>query len=143
LRFAFEEAAISNPVRAVTNGLEAVHYLGGTGAYADRTEFPMPVLVLLDLQLPGLSGLEVLEWIRRQGALDSLPVLLLTTSTDPADINTAFRLGANAYIVKPSSFHDRTELAAAIKARFLEGDTSASLGPAWKIPSVSDLNWAA
>jgi CheY-like chemotaxis protein len=132
LREAFDEARIFNPVHVVTSGLEAIDYLGGSADYADRNKFPLPDLVLLDLKLPGLPGLEVLRWVRHQPHLGSLVVSMFTSSDNPVDINTAFQLGANAYIVKPSSNFDRVKVAGEIKARFLEGDSSTILGPAWR-----------
>jgi CheY-like chemotaxis protein len=101
LRHAFKGAEISNPVNVVVDGQEAVDYLAGVGRFADRKAFPLPCLVLLDLKLPMKMGLDVLEWIRSQAELRSLIVIALTSSPYSGDIEEAYRLGANAFLVKP------------------------------------------
>src|SRR3954468_22400678 len=112
---AFKEAGAANRVVTVADGSAAVDYLAGTGPYAERAAHPLPCLVLLDQKLPGRSGLEVLEWLRAQPALCTLPALLLTSSTFDSDVRTAYLLGANGYLVKPASFEDMLRLAKAIK----------------------------
>jgi CheY-like chemotaxis protein len=104
LQRAFRKAGFEHPVQAVGDGEEAVAYLTGAGSYADRAQFPLPLLVLLDLKLPRKSGLEVLAWLREQPALRRLPVVVLTSSREPADVNRAYDLGANSYLVKPLGF---------------------------------------
>ncbi len=99
---AFRRANMSAPF-AVSDGEEAVSYLAGEGAYADRQRHPLPALMLLDLKLPRLSGLEVLRWLREQPGLSRLPVVVLTSSRENADINLAYDLCANSYLVKPVS----------------------------------------
>ncbi|TML02303.1 MAG: response regulator, partial [Actinobacteria bacterium] len=71
---------------------------------ADRTHFPLPVLILLDLHVPGRSGLELLTWLRQQPNLDRIPVVMLSGSSESEDIDRAFELGANSYLVKPVAF---------------------------------------
>lgn len=95
------KAGIANPIHVVNSGSEAIDYLDGTGKYADRTKYPLPALVFLDLHLPGKSGLEVLTWLRKQGDLASIVVILLTASKEEASIATAYEIGANSYLVKP------------------------------------------
>ncbi len=75
-------------------------YLRGDGSYADREAHPLPVVILLDLKLPKKSGLEVLEWIREQPDLSEIPVLILSSSQERGDIDLAYALGANSYLVK-------------------------------------------
>ncbi|HWO69130.1 MAG TPA: response regulator [Actinomycetota bacterium] len=107
---AFRKANIANPLRVVTDGEEAVAYLAGRGEYADRARHPLPVLVLLDLKLPKRSGHEVLAWLRSQEGLRRLPVAVLTSSREAADVNRAYDLGANAYLQKPVGFEALHEL---------------------------------
>jgi DNA-binding response OmpR family regulator len=85
----------------VLDGEEAVVYLAGEGRYADRLRYPLPGLVLLDLKLPRRSGLEVLQWLREQQVLRRLPVVVLSSSREATDIDRAYDLGANSYLVKP------------------------------------------
>jgi CheY-like chemotaxis protein len=133
LRHAFAQAGVKNPVRVAGSGQEAIDYLAGMGDFANRKRFPMPRFVLLDLKLPGLSGQEVLEWIRRQRGLDGLRVAMLSSSPYPGDIKAAFRAGADAYLVKPCTTEERVKLAEEIKESFLKGDPTVSLGPAWRV----------
>ena len=97
---AFKKAAPNVLLKAVTDGEQAIAYLSGQGAYGNRELHPMPLLVLLDIKLPRKSGLEVLEWIRKQEDLKSLPVLMLTSSSESNDLDRAYALGANSYLVK-------------------------------------------
>ena len=97
---ALARASLVNPLKIVRDGDEAIAYLAGTGEYDDRTRFPIPSLVLLDLKLPRKSGLEVLEWIRGHEALKFLPVVVLTSSSESRDIERAYALGVNSYLVK-------------------------------------------
>ena len=94
----------------VRDGDQAVAYLEGKGDYADRKQHPLPVVVLLDLKLPRRSGLEVLEWMRAQPDLRRIPVVVLTSSRESVDVNKAYDLGANSYLVKPVTFNDLVEL---------------------------------
>ncbi|HZO90898.1 MAG TPA: response regulator [Chthonomonadaceae bacterium] len=98
---AFRKANLVNPVQVVTDGDAAVAYLAGEGVYADREHYPLPVVILLDLKLPRRSGLEVLEWMRGQPHLHNLPVVVLTSSRENADIQRAYDLCANSFLVKP------------------------------------------
>jgi CheY-like chemotaxis protein len=91
-------------VATAGTGREAVDYLSGTGKFSDRSAHPVPTHVLLDLKLPELSGLEVLEWIRTQPGHRELPVIVLSSSREPSDIDRAKALGVDAYEVKPVEF---------------------------------------
>lgn len=106
IKRAFSKSRIVNPIACVGNGEEAVAYLKGEGMYTDRRRYPLPFLLLLDLKLPRLSGHEVLKWLREQPLLKRLPVVVLTSSKQPADINRAYELGANSYLVKPVVFEE-------------------------------------
>lgn len=107
---AFRRANLVNPLQVVQDGEAAVLYLGGQGSYADRDRYPLPILILLDLKLPRLSGLEVLEWLRQQPRLKRLPVVVLTSSRENVDVNRAYDLGANSYLVKPVAFDGLMEM---------------------------------
>ena len=107
---ASQKTNIANPLRVVRDGEEAVAYLSGQEPYADRDRHPMPVLLLLDLKLPRKSGFEVLQWLRQQSRLKRLPVVVMTSSNQNPDINKAFDLGANSYLVKPGGLDSLLEL---------------------------------
>jgi len=104
IRRAFRKSDVANPIQVVGDGEEAIAYLSGRGPYADRERTPLPVLLLLDLKLPRKSGFEVLEWLRQQPGLKRLPVAVLTSSAETPDVNRAYDLGANSYLVKPVRF---------------------------------------
>ncbi len=120
LEYAFESAGINNPIRVVTDGQQAIDYLQGRGRFSDRAIHPMPSLVLLDLKLPVKMGFDVLKWMRQQTRFQTLPVIVLTSSSDILDVDEAYRLGARSYIVKPVSVDKRLGLANAIKKYWLE-----------------------
>ncbi len=103
LKLAFQQVGISNPVRVVRTGRQALDYLRGEGKYAEREEYPLPCLVLLDLKLPQMSGLDVLKWMRREPAFRTTIVVVFTSSSLDRDVEEAYRFGANSYLVKPAS----------------------------------------
>lgn len=115
MRHAWEEAGLLNPLHVVTDGEQAVEYLAGVGKYADRAAHPLPCLVLLDLTLPKLHGLEVLKWIREQPAIHLLPVLVLSSSNRPEDIYAAYELHVNAYLMKPARTEDLLQMITGLK----------------------------
>ena len=110
-RRAFERMRLGNPLHVAQNGEEAIAYLAGTGAFADRAKHPLPTLVLLDVKMPRKGGHEVLEWLKGQPKLKRIPVVMLTSSKDPSDVNRAYDLGVNSYLVKPLSFDGMNEIA--------------------------------
>lgn len=107
---AFRKANLTNPLQVVGDGEAAVFYLSGEGSYENRDRYPLPSLMLLDLKLPRKSGAEVLEWLRQQPRLKRLPVVVLTSSREYADVNKVYDLGANAYMVKPVTFDNLVEI---------------------------------
>ena len=117
---ALDAAGISNPVFVAEDGLKATDYLSGAGQYGDRNTFPLPALIFLDLKMPGKNGLEVLAWLRRQEDLRGIVVVILTSSQEPSDLRQAYHLGANSYLVKPSTTQRLSELVRAVKAYWLE-----------------------
>jgi CheY-like chemotaxis protein len=122
LQHAMKKAGVANPIQVVTDGQEAIDYLKGAGRFANRKEFPLPCLVLLDLKLPYVMGLEVLKWIRQQPGV-ALVVILLTASGEEADIASAYCLGANGFLVKPSEANKLVDMAKAIKDFWLTHNT--------------------
>jgi CheY-like chemotaxis protein len=129
IRRAFTRLKIGNPVQVVGDGDRAVEYLSGDNAYADRKQFPLPALVLLDLKLPRRSGLEVLEWLRRQDGLRRLPVVMLTSSRQSHDVNRAYDLGANSYLVKPVEFEGLEEMLGTINTYWIDWNERPHLAP--------------
>ncbi|MBW4507761.1 MAG: response regulator [Scytonematopsis contorta HA4267-MV1] len=99
---AFRKANINVSLQVIYDGDSAIAYLAGTEKYADRSLYPLPNLILLDLKLPCRSGHEILAWLRQHPQLKILPVVIFTSSREPGDVNLAYELGANSYLVKPS-----------------------------------------
>ena len=110
IRRAFRKANIGNPLYVLNDGDAAVLYLSGQGEYADRVKFPLPEVVLLDLKMPRRSGLEVLQWIRQQPLLRRMPIVVLTSSRQSQDVDSAYDFGANSYLVKPVEFDDLRDM---------------------------------
>ena len=113
---------MTNAIQVVDNGQQAIDYLKGVGKFADRNTFPLPCLVLLDLKLPKVMGFDVLKWIRQQPETIRV-VVLLSASGQEADIATAYRLGANGYLIKPSEVGKLEDMARAIKDYWLTQNT--------------------
>jgi CheY-like chemotaxis protein len=103
MRTVFQRAGFVQPMRLATDGDDAIAYLRGDGRYRDRRQFPLPTTVLLDLNMPRKNGFEVLEWIRQQPDLRRLRVYILSASSRTQDIERAYDLGANSYLVKPGN----------------------------------------
>jgi CheY-like chemotaxis protein len=100
---ALKGAGFTTPLQVAKDGQVALDYLGGANGYADRAKFPIPNLVLLDLKLPQVLGLDVLKWIRSRPEYQTLPVVVFTSSGERSDLERAYRLGANSFMVKPSA----------------------------------------
>jgi CheY-like chemotaxis protein len=112
LKMAFEKNNLLNPIQWVRDGLEAVSYLNGEGTYADRAQHPFPEVLILDLKMPRMSGLELLAWIAEHPSFKIIPTIIMTSSRQEPDIEKAYDLGANTYMTKPCSFD---ELATMVK----------------------------
>src|SRR5882672_1502733 len=119
IRRAFTRARLLNPIQVVRNGEEAVAYLKGEGKFASRTEFPLPQLLLLDLKMPRMDGFEVLRWVREQPSLRALRVVVLTSSEEIRDVNLAYELGANSFLVKPGEFERFIDLSHALSGYWI------------------------
>jgi len=115
LRRTLKFAGVLCNVHTVPDGQEAIAYLEGKGKYANRVEYPLPSLVLLDLKMPNKSGFEVLGWIRNHPTLSRLPVLVLTVSNQAADINRAYALGANSFINKSLDYQSTKDLVQSLR----------------------------
>src|SRR3954447_26649390 len=102
MKRACQRTGIPHSLRVVNSGEEAIEYLSGKGAYGDRMTHPFPDLVFLDIKLPGLDGHDVLQWVRSQPGLKSLPVVMLTGSNEPKDIQRAYGLGVDSFVRKIS-----------------------------------------
>jgi CheY-like chemotaxis protein len=110
LKRALRDAGIANPLQVVVDGQQALEYLEGKGPYADREKHPVPFLILLDLKLPYVMGLDVLKWIRQRRELDGVLVVVLTSSQQDSDLAATYRLGGNSYIIKPPTREKLQEL---------------------------------
>lgn len=129
IRRAFERAGIDAQIKAVHDSADAVLYLQGKGIYADREEYPLPSLMLLDLKLPGGSGFDVLRWVRDRSGIRRLPIIVLTSSSADRDVNLAYDLGANSYVVKPLTFESLLELVKAVEMYWVALNEAPDLRP--------------
>jgi CheY-like chemotaxis protein len=107
---ALKKAQLPSAPMVVRNGAEAINYLAGRGIYADRSLYPFPFVMLLDLKMPLKDGFEVLEWWQNQPKRPHLTIIVLTSSANRADIERAYSLGATSYLCKPSELRDLTEM---------------------------------
>jgi CheY-like chemotaxis protein len=120
LRRAFTELETACRLSVVSDGAEAIQYLNGEGAFADRKEFPIPNLILLDLGLPHVDGFQVLQWLRAHATLRHLPVIVLSGSSFSPDIKRAYAAGANSFLTKPSGLAEVTGAIKELMAYWLE-----------------------
>jgi CheY-like chemotaxis protein len=133
IRRAIRKARLLNPVQIVRDGEEALQYLAGEGRYADRTRYPHPFLVLLDLHMPKQNGFEVLRWIKSRPELQRLKVAVLTSSSDESDYTRAIELGAHSYFVKPGSLEEFTHLMVRIGGHWVLVDEAEMNDPAYRV----------
>jgi CheY-like chemotaxis protein len=115
---AFRAARRQEALQIVSDGEQAIAYLAGTGVFADRQQHPLPALLLLDINMPICTGLDVLKWLRGQDAWATLPVVMLTSSSLEADMNRALALGASRYLVKPGHPDKLVELVRSLEEYF-------------------------
>lgn len=112
---AFEEARLTNPIHVTRDGVEALEFLFAKGRHADREHHPLPRVVLLDLNLPKKSGIEVLRELKADQRTRDISVVVLTASERDRDINECRRLGAETYLVKPVAFYNFSEVTSRLK----------------------------
>jgi CheY-like chemotaxis protein len=143
LQRAFHRAKVHVTFRSVTKGMVAFCYLSGEGIYADREHYPVPDLVLLDVNMPGISGWDVLRWVRKHPPLKDLQVIMLSSTEMAADAETARNLGASDYLKKPRTFQELIVLVQKIHNEWLtasraDENTSASVQVAAVQPQGSE-----
>jgi CheY-like chemotaxis protein len=127
LEMAFQRAKLPCPLVVVRDGQEAVDYLSGKGRYADRAAHPLPALLVLDLKMPRMNGLDVLAWLTEQPDFKKIPAVVLSSSAAELDVNKALLLGAREYFVKPHSLDALIKIANQMHARWLSTDTTDEL----------------
>ena len=115
IRRAFERLGIENPLVEVSDGDEAIAYLSGTKPYEDRTKYPFPGILLLDLQMPRVNGLTVLEWIGEKIGATGLLIIVLSRVDEIRQVSRAYALGANSFLTKPGNEQDLHELVRAFR----------------------------
>lgn len=119
MRYAWTKVGVLNPLQVATDGAVALRYLSGIGPYANRVAHPMPSLVLTDMNLPTGSGIDLLKWIRAEPSLRTLPVVILSSSTHPVEVHSAYALRVNAYLEKPPTFDGWLKLVAGVSESWL------------------------
>lgn len=107
---ALRKSGAGGNIRVLSDGAEALDYFFSMGKFKDRASLELPSLVLLDLKIPKVSGLEVLDLIRSNRFTKTIPIIVFTSSSVPIDMTDAYKKGANAYLVKPIDFEDYTKL---------------------------------
>lgn len=117
---AFRRSKLENSMQIVRDGDQAVAYLSGEEQYADRNLYPLPGMILLDLKLPRRSGLEVLEWLREQPVIKRIPVVILTSSKENVDVNRAYDIGVNSYLLKPVNYNALNDMIETLNAFWLK-----------------------
>ena len=119
LRRAFQKAGLPHHLVEVSDGQSAVDYLSGNAPFGNRAQHPLPDLLLLDLKMPRMTGFEVLAWLQTQPQLDQMPVVVLSGSNQPRDIEQVRSLGASDYKVKPVEFDELLNLVRHLDERWL------------------------
>ena len=119
LRRGFHRAGLMADVFDLPDGIAALEYLRGSPPYDDRARFPFPDLLLLDLKMPGINGLNVLAWLSGRPDMRNLPALVLTSSPLESDREIAMKLGAREFLVKPTAPSDWVKLAQGLQRRWM------------------------
>jgi CheY-like chemotaxis protein len=119
LRRAFLRAGLPHPIVDVRNGQQAVNYLSGNTLFADRSLYPLPKLIVVDLKLPVMDGFELLAWLQNQPDFESLPVIVISSSNLDSDRDKAIQLGAKDYLVKPHNPDDLVAMIRSLPAKWM------------------------
>ena len=110
LQRAFQKIELHNPIQTARNGEEAICYLEGAGPFSDRAQFPFPSLIISDLHMPKVGGMEILQWLRSHPNCYVIPVLILTASAPDQELLRAYQLGANACLRRPAGFDELVQM---------------------------------
>ena len=116
---AYNSAGVHSPLHIVRNGEEAIKYLKGAGKFVNRTLYPVPRLLVVDLKMPRKNGFEVIDWVRRESDLKALHIIVLTTSGDLSDVKRAYETGANSFVTKSVDMLELTEQLKGMKSHWL------------------------
>jgi len=116
---AFEKAGLDNSILHVSDGQEAVEYLSGENGFEDRSRYPLPKLMLLDVKMPRRDGFDVLQWLLTRKDLEKLPVVMFSSSSEPEDVEKAKALGATEYLCKPIESEGFDQVVQTIASRWL------------------------
>jgi CheY-like chemotaxis protein len=122
LRCAFESAGLPHRLIGVGDGLDTINYLYADKPYTNRSAYPFPDLLLLDLQMPDVDGLEVLATVKGRTQFQCLPIVVLSSVDDPLIIQQALKLGATDYLMKPVTTEERMVVALGLHSRWLTGE---------------------
>jgi CheY-like chemotaxis protein len=122
LERAFSKLGVPIALHFVRDGQEVIDYLSGEGEFANRSAHPSPDLLVLDLKMPRVDGFEVLNWVRQHPRLKLLPVIIFSSSAQNTDINRAYDLGANSYLVKPHATEDLLVVVEKLKNYWIESN---------------------
>jgi CheY-like chemotaxis protein len=134
LQRAFQKAGLRDNLKVVRDGEQAIDYLIGKGPYSNRDRYPLPFLLLLDLKMPGTDGFEVLQWVRAEAELKRLLIVVLTSSNLQADVDRAYELGANSYLVKPVEFDEMVNMIQRFEAYWSEINRMPTTAGAAQVP---------
>lgn len=131
-RRAFRKHCLVNPVFVVSDGTEVLSYLLGEGRFGDRHEYPLPSLLMVNLKMPVMNGFDVIRWVRAHESFKALPIVVLTSSANLHDVNLAYQLGANSFLLKPVEFPDFVGMSAALQSYWRWLNTAPALdGVSW------------
>ena len=106
IRQSFEQLGYTEPIRILDRGREAIDYLDGLGRYGNRTKYPLPDFVLIDLDVADANAFEILEWLRRRPELGAIRTVIMTTGENVPSMNRAYQLGAASFLTKPLHFSE-------------------------------------
>lgn len=131
MKRAFDKMETKSNLRFVADGVQAIEYLDGRGKYANREEHPFPSVLVVDIKMPKLDGFQLLEWIKAHEKLKCMVVVVLTSSDEPVDINRAYALGANSYLVKTPLYPEFAELVKCMDMYWMKCNRPPSVDLEW------------